>query len=125
MVRLEYRLRHEVGSVDDFVEGEFKIVQLGSRSIGVVKTGGSFYAVLNVCPHERAPVCRGTLSGTMLPSATGAVEYGLQGRILRCPWHGYEFDLAAGGRAVFTSYKARLRMFPVTIDKGKIIVETA
>ena len=61
----------------------------------------------------------------MLPSATGEVEYGLQGRILRCPWHGYEFDLAAGGRAVFTSYKARLRMFPVTIDKGRIIVETA
>lgn len=116
-------MRHVVGREDDFASGTITLVSAGGRSIGIVNAGEAFYAVLNVCPHELAPVCRGTLSGTMLPSEQGEVEYGLRNRILRCPWHGYEYDLAAGGRAVFSSFKARLRMFPVTVEDGQVLVE--
>jgi 3-phenylpropionate/trans-cinnamate dioxygenase ferredoxin subunit len=116
-------VKHPVGAVDEFEPGKFRFVEIGKRSIGVVKTGDDFYAVLNICPHELAPVCAGTLTGTMLPSDPGEVEYGLEGRILRCPWHGYEFDLADGGRTVFTNFKARVRLYPVSIEDGQVMVE--
>jgi nitrite reductase (NADH) small subunit len=116
-------VKHVVGREDEFASGTITVVEAGGRSLGIVNTGETFYAVLNVCPHELAPVCKGTLTGTMLPSPQGEVEFGLQNRILRCPWHGYEYDLAAGGRAVFSSFKGRLRMFPVSVEDGQVVVD--
>ncbi|HWH21489.1 MAG TPA: hypothetical protein VN671_13205, partial [Solirubrobacterales bacterium] len=54
----------------------------------------------------------------------GEAIWGLQNRILRCPWHGYEFDLGDEGRAVFTSFKAKVRMYPVSVEDGSVYVET-
>jgi nitrite reductase (NADH) small subunit len=117
-------VKHAVGPVDEFPSGQIRIVKIGARSIGIINTGEKLYAVLNVCPHELAPICvKASVSGTMLPSATGTVEYGLRNRILRCPWHGYEYDLEDGGKTVFTSFKARVRMFPVTVEDGQVQVE--
>jgi nitrite reductase/ring-hydroxylating ferredoxin subunit len=114
--------RHRVGLVEDYPLGQIRIHEAGERSIGVVRTDERFYAVLNVCPHELAPVCEGTLSGTMLPCVAGEVRYGLEGRILRCPWHGYEFDLGNGGRAAYTSFHGRVRLFPVVVEGGEVFV---
>ena len=116
-------IRHRVGRVDEFPPGRMRLFTLEGRSVGVVNAQGRFYAVLNVCPHELAPVCEGSVSGTLLPSAPGEAEYGLEGVILRCPWHGYEFDLSNGGRAAFTSFRGRLRMYDVVVDDGAVFVE--
>ena len=116
--------RHPVGPVDRFAPGAITIVQVGTREIGIVNSGGTLYAVLNVCPHALAPVCSGArISGTPLPCAPGEMEYGLEGRILRCPWHGYEFDLGDGGRAVLTRFRGKLRMYPVHVVDGEVQVE--
>lgn len=117
-------MRHPVGSIEDFPSGTVQVREVGRLSIGVVNSEGELYAVLNVCPHAKAPVCEGSLTGTMLPSAPGEAIWGRKGLILRCPWHGYEFDLGDGGRGVFTSFKARLRMFPVSVEDGTVYVET-
>jgi 3-phenylpropionate/trans-cinnamate dioxygenase ferredoxin subunit len=116
-------VRHAVGHLEDFEPGKIGVVEVANRSIGIVNTGDALYAVLNVCPHELAPVCAGSVAGTMLPSQPGAVEYGLEGRILRCPWHGYEYDLGNGGKTVFTTFKARVRLFPVSVEDGQVMVE--
>jgi nitrite reductase (NADH) small subunit len=114
---------HRVGALADFAEGTITTVELEERSIGIVNAGGSIYAVLNVCPHALARICGGRLTGTFLPSDPGTAVWGMQGRILRCPWHGFEFDLADQGRTVFTSFQARVRMFAVTIADGQVTVE--
>lgn len=116
-------MKHRAGAVSDFEAGSIKIIELGGRSIGIVNTAGELYAVLNICPHALAPICEGRLTGTMLPSAAGEADWGLDGRILRCPWHGYEYDLGDGGRTVFTSFRARVRMFAVTVEEGEVYVE--
>jgi 3-phenylpropionate/trans-cinnamate dioxygenase ferredoxin subunit len=118
-------MKHPVGAVDDFPPGTIQLREIGSRSIGIVNAGSKLYAVLNVCPHALAPVCEGKLTGTMLPSEPGQAAWGLDDRILRCPWHGYEYDLEDGGKTVFTSFRARVRMFPVTVDDGVVHVEMA
>lgn len=116
-------MKHAVGALEDFPEGKITVVEVGTRSIGIVNAGGTLYAVLNVCPHALAPVCEGKLTGTMLPSRQGEAVWGMQGRILRCPWHGFEYDLDNAGQTVFTSFKARVRMFPVSVADGEVHVE--
>jgi nitrite reductase (NADH) small subunit len=115
--------KHRVGSVADFPPRTMKVVRVGTRSIGIANAGGALYAILNVCPHELSPICEhGTITGTTLPSSVGEVEYGLEDRVLRCPWHGYEFDLQTG-RALFTKFRGKLRMFPVSVERGDVLVE--
>ena len=52
-------------------------------AIGVFNIHGRYVAVLNLCPHELAPVCLGRLGGTTLPSAPGEWVWGREGEILR------------------------------------------
>lgn len=112
----------EVGTVDDFPVGRFRIVQVGRHEIGVIRLDcDEWRAVLNVCPHRGAPVCRGTVGGTWPPSAPGTLEYGREGRVLSCPWHGYEFDLD-DGRELFHRDPKQLRLFPVVVDGGRVSV---
>jgi len=112
----------EVGRVEDFEVGAFQMIELSGRQVGVVRTAdGSFHAILDYCPHRGAQVCRGTVGGTMLPSQPGSLEYGMKGQIIRCPWHGFEFDLASG-RRLFAHSRMRLKTFPVTVRDGVVTV---
>jgi 3-phenylpropionate/trans-cinnamate dioxygenase ferredoxin subunit len=111
--------RYIVAGAGEIPPGARKIVQLDGRSIGVFNVQGRYIAVLNVCPHELAPVCLGRLGGTTLPSAPGEWLWGREGEILACPWHGWEFDLLTG--ACLTD-KRRLRLYDVTVEEDQIIV---
>ena len=111
--------RYPVARTGEIPPGARRIVQLDGKSIGVFNVRGRYVAVLNVCPHELAPVCRGRLGGTTLPSAPGQWTWGREGEILACPWHGWEFDLLTG--ACLTD-RSRLRLYEVTVEDDQIIV---
>ena len=111
----------EVAKVGEIAPGGRKIVEVAGRSIGVFNLQGTFVAVLNICPHELGPVCRGRLGGTTLPSAPGEFRWGREGEILACPWHGWEFDLLTG-RAL-ADPKKRLRLYPVSVEGETIFVK--
>jgi nitrite reductase (NADH) small subunit len=114
--------RHVVCRVDELPEGGRRIVDVGGRSIGVFHVDGRYYAIRNVCPHMGAPLCLGTVGGTMLPSEPHTYTYGLENRILRCPWHGYEFDLETG-RPPFGTYPLRVRTYPVRVEEDQVVIE--
>jgi nitrite reductase (NADH) small subunit len=116
--------RHVVCPADELTLGTRRIVEIEGRSIGVFNVGGTLYAILNRCPHRGAPLCRGTVGGTMLPSDPHMYIYGLEDRLLRCPWHGWEIDLATG-RPLFDPDRAKVRTFPVTVQNGQVVVEIA
>lgn len=109
-----------VAEVASIPEGARKIVSVGDRSIGVFNVHGSFVAVLNLCPHEFAPVCQGRVSGTTAQSLPGEFKWVREGEILACPWHGWEFDLLSGD--CLTDHR-RLRRFPVTVEDGWVYVD--
>ena len=112
--------KYAVATLDEIPPGRRKIVDIGGRSVGIFNVNGQVKAVLNICPHELAPLCRGRIDGTTLPSPAGEYRWGRDGEILFCPWHGWEFDLVSGG--CLTDKRKRLHFFPVTIDAGTIFV---
>ena len=61
--------KHPICHVDELPPGGRRIVELDGRSIGVFNVHGSFHAIRNVCPHQLAPLCQGTITGTSIPLA--------------------------------------------------------
>jgi 3-phenylpropionate/trans-cinnamate dioxygenase ferredoxin subunit len=112
--------RWPVARASEIGPGEVKLVEVKRHTIGVFNVKGRFVAVLNVCPHELAPVCRGRIGGTTLPSPPGEYRWGREGEILACPWHGWEFDLLTG-RALGDE-RVRLRLYPVTVEDDTIFI---
>jgi 3-phenylpropionate/trans-cinnamate dioxygenase ferredoxin component len=82
--------------------GERKIVQVGDLSIGIFHHQGSWYALRNSCLHRGGPVCSGALNGD----------------VLICPWHGYEYNLTNGQLLVDPT--AHLAVYPIHVQDGQI-----
>lgn len=121
-VATEARKSVDVGAVEDFPIGNFRLMEVGRRQIGVLRiASGKFYAVNNYCPHRGAPICSGEVGGTMLPSEPGQLRYGMDSQVLRCPWHAFEFDLESGD-SVLDDSRLRLRTYPVKITDGRVRV---
>jgi nitrite reductase (NADH) small subunit len=113
----------DIGALDDFPQNELRLVTVGKREIGVYRTSaGPIYAVLNYCPHKGAPLCEGAVGGTLVPSEPGEMVYGMEGEVVRCPWHGYEFSLKTG-ECLFIGLKMRARTFAVEIRDGRVLVD--
>jgi nitrite reductase (NADH) small subunit len=111
---------HIVARAEDIPHGGRKIVRLEGREVGIFNLDGTFYALKNVCPHQGARVCLGRIVGTTLPSDVYEFKYGLEGRILRCPWHEWEYDITTG-RSVFDE-NVRVVTYAVEVVDGEIAV---
>lgn len=89
--------RHLVARAEDLRPGQRKLVTIEGRKIGVFNSENGYFALSNVCPHAGGPLCSGDVTGTTAP---GEQHYELEwvddGKILRCPWHAWEFYLATG-----------------------------
>jgi nitrite reductase/ring-hydroxylating ferredoxin subunit len=120
-VTADARHAFDIGDVSEYPEGTHKVLDVGGRSIGVYCTHGKLYAVQNLCPHALAPIALGELQGTMLPSRYGEFEYGLEGLVLRCMWHGWEFDIRSGETVCGTD-RRRLVSFPVVVEDDRVLV---
>jgi nitrite reductase (NADH) small subunit len=107
--------KHVVGRVAEIPPGERKIVELEGRSIGVFNVRGTFFALRNACPHQSGPLCLGKITGLLTATDQRNLELAREGEIIRCPWHGWEFDIT-NGRSVFNPHRLRVRSYQVTIE---------
>lgn len=114
--------KYVVASVDEIPPGERKLVEVAGRSIGVFNVGGEFFALRNRCPHQGGPLCSGRLSGFLQATVPGEYQYSRKGEILRCPWHGWEFDVRTG-QSWFDPRRTRVRSYEVSIAPGAELVE--
>jgi len=69
-----------LASRSDLPAGAGKIVATRGKVIALFNVGGSIRAVENTCPHRGGPLGEGVLNGT----------------VVTCPWHGWNFDLGTG-----------------------------
>ena len=65
---------------DDILEGRSAEIVAEGRVFAVFNVGGKFYVLDGMCPHAGGPLGQGTL----------------QGCIVTCPWHGWQFDVTTG-----------------------------
>jgi thiamine pyrophosphate-dependent acetolactate synthase large subunit-like protein/nitrite reductase/ring-hydroxylating ferredoxin subunit len=71
---------YKVAEPDDLEEGRVRTAVAGPRTIALTRCGGRYGALDNHCPHQGGPL------------GEGSIEKGL----LRCPWHGYDYDPLTG-----------------------------
>jgi 3-phenylpropionate/trans-cinnamate dioxygenase ferredoxin subunit len=107
--------KHVVGPARSVAPGERRIIEVEGRSIGIFNVAGTFYALRNSCPHQAAPLCLGSIKGMAMPSKPGEYIWAREGEILRCPWHGWEFDITTG-RSIFNPHRTRVKAYEVTVE---------
>ena len=66
--------------VSEIPPGSIKEVQIAGQPIAVANVGGTFYAINSTCLHRGGPLGQGQLEGT----------------VVTCPWHGWQFDVTTG-----------------------------
>jgi nitrite reductase/ring-hydroxylating ferredoxin subunit len=108
--------KYIVATIDEIAPGGRKIVEVAGRSIGLFNIGGQFFALRNSCPHQGGPLCSGRLTGFISARVPGEYSYTRQGEMLRCPWHGWEFDIKTG-QSWFDPAQMRVRSYQVTVEQ--------
>lgn len=93
-----------VASVADVEPGSGKVVEAGGRAIALFNVDGTFYAIDNTCLHRGGPVGEGDLDGA----------------VVTCPWHGFQYDVITG-RNVFDP-EVGLATFPVRVANGDVLI---
>jgi 3-phenylpropionate/trans-cinnamate dioxygenase ferredoxin subunit len=114
--------KHVVCRTDEIAEGEGKRVHVAGRDIAVFNLGGRFAAISNRCPHEGADLCHGKVAA--FADANGPGQYVVEDArvMVRCPWHGWEFDLATG-RSYCDPNRVRVKSFDVSVADGAALAE--
>lgn len=116
--------RHVVASLAELPPGSRKLVEAEGRRIAVFNVNGEFFAINDRCPHEGGSLCKGKLTSLVQSNEPGEFQLSRDGEILRCPWHGWEFDLRTG-RSVCDPRTMRVRLYEVRVEHGDEVLEDA
>ena len=84
--------------------GSAKVVVVLGHPVAVFNVDGAFYAVSNVCLHRGGPIGEGTLDGP----------------IVTCPMHGWEYDVRTGTNVANPA--ARLQCYAVRVQGDDVLV---
>ena len=112
---------HVVAAVDEIPPGQRKLVEAGGRKIVVFNLGGEFFALNNRCPHRGGSLCQGRQTGLVESDGPGNYRYSRPGEIIRCPWHGWEFDIRTG-QSWCDPTRVRARPYTVSVQPGTRLV---
>lgn len=113
-------MKHAVAKAGEVQPGQCKLVTIDNREIGVFLVNGEHKAYRNVCPHAGAPICQGYAPPGTMPPDIYPYDEGRTENTVRCPWHGWEFDLT-DGEHVASSMK--LKSYEVSVEGDEIFIE--
>ena len=114
--------RHAVAPTSEIPPGTRKLVTVKGRPIAIFNLGGEYFGLLNRCPHQGGSLCEGATTGLLESPVPGKYFYTRKGEILRCPWHGWEFDIRTG-QSYCDPERIRTKSYPVQATSGRTVVE--
>ncbi len=95
----------KVATLSEVPEGSAKSVDVGGTPVALYNVGGSIHATSNTCPHKGGPLGEGSLEGA----------------VVTCPWHAFQYDVTTG--ACRTNPALSLACYPVTVRGQDILVQ--
>jgi nitrite reductase/ring-hydroxylating ferredoxin subunit len=93
-----------VARVEDVRPGTVRAVRAGEEEIALAHCDGGFYATQRHCIHLQGPLGEGRLEGC----------------VLTCPWHGWQYDVRTGENEFDRAI--RLQTYEVEVADGEIRV---
>ena len=114
--------KHVAAATGEIAAGGRKLVSIAGRDIGLFNLGGAFYALSNRCPHAGGSLCEGFVTGIAVSGGPNDYRMERKGEILRCPWHGWEFDIKTG-QSWCDPNSLRARQFAVKVEAGEDLVK--
>ena len=121
--------RHVVAAAAEVAPGQGKRVEVAGREIALFNVNGEFFAFADRCPHEGAPLSKGKLVGLAEADEPGQYRLSRKNEFLRCPWHGWEFDVRTG-QSWCDPTRTRVRTYEAAVAssdqlaKGPYVAET-
>lgn len=97
----------DVGAAADLPPGSVMEAVVGDRMVAVANVDGHLYAIDGVCAHQGGPLGKGHL----------------QGCVLTCPWHGWQYDVTTGVQQLGRSI--RQASFAVRRAGDRIVVRAS
>lgn len=94
-----------IASIEQCPPGSAREFVAEQQVVAVFNVAGTLYALDGICPHQGGPLGEGTL----------------QGCVVTCPWHGWQFDVRTGQHQ--TSASLRHARFPVKVVDDEILVD--
>ncbi|GEL20085.1 (2Fe-2S)-binding protein [Pseudonocardia asaccharolytica DSM 44247 = NBRC 16224] len=108
---------------DDLGPGQMTGAQLGPIRVVVIRAkDGSLHALAAKCLHQGGPLDQGRLyDHTLTTDDVGRYAMDADREIIKCPWHGYEYDIRTGA-TVFDETRC-LQTFATREEGDQITVE--
>jgi nitrite reductase (NADH) small subunit len=95
-----------VAAVDEIPAGGGKTIEVEGTTLAVFRGGdGRCYASSALCPHEDGPLGESVLDGPLVI----------------CPWHAFDFDLRTGACRV--DHELSITIYPVRVEAGALLGE--
>ncbi len=94
----------KVGAAGSIAPGSGKAVQAGGKLIAVFNVEGKYYAIDHTCKHRGGPLGEGEL----------------EGNVVTCPWHGWQYDVTTGAACMNPAVK--LACYPVQVQGSDLYV---
>jgi nitrite reductase/ring-hydroxylating ferredoxin subunit len=114
--------KHVVAAVADLPPGSRKLVTVKGRPIAVFNLGGELFGLMNRCPHQGGDLCAGDLTALVTADRPGEYRMSRPGEIIRCPWHGWEFDVRTG-QSWCEPGRIKTKRYPVEVASGDALVK--
>jgi len=111
-----------IGRADSFPPGTRTRVEVDGRAVAVFNEGGRYFALRDSCPHMGAPLSAGTVWGLIRPEGGGCYEFSADRKMVRCPWHGWEYELATG-QSWYRPETDRVKAYEVSVEQGSKLVD--
>ncbi len=95
----------KVAQVSDLPPGEGKVVEVEGQPIALFNVDGIFHAIHNTCLHRGGPLGEGDLEGA----------------VVTCPWHGWQYDVTNGNKV--RNPDVKVASFKVQVEGSDVLVE--
>lgn len=114
--------RHVVAAVGEIAPGTSKLVTVAGREIGVFNLAGDYFALISKCPHEGASLCKGRIVSRVESDMPGQYKVLPGSEMIRCPWHGWQYDIRTG-QSWCDPDNIALRRYAVSVETGDEILK--